>query len=199
MNLLNAEPDKYFFILAKGEPGTGKSDFAASFPEPYFFDFDRKIESLKARWPNKSIEYDQFDTYNDAADKLEKFMNRCDYGTLIDDSITFQVDAITQQTFKVRGTKGKTIGNIKVKDWDDYNAEESALTNFLNAMASFRKKCHSVVLAHVIHGSRDSDSTGLVSSGRRILTGGKTIGSKIPGFFPNVFHFQTELGDINEV
>src|SRR4051812_33025238 len=115
--------------LFKGEPGLRKSGAAASFPKPYFFDVDRKMDALhapiKAWGLNRAdIEYDSFVDWTGILAQLEKFRTVCKYKTLVLDSITSTADVINRQTLRIKtggGEAGKRIAGIPVNSIEDFN------------------------------------------------------------------------------
>ena len=71
-------------VLIYGKSGVGKTMFAGTFPNPYFFDFDNGMLSLKG----KNIDYDTYDDIQKFEQKLKEFGMKCDYQTLVIDSVT---------------------------------------------------------------------------------------------------------------
>jgi len=195
------------FGLFKGEPGLRKSSAAASFPKPYFFDVDGKMDALHA--PIKAwginpadIEYDTYTVWNGPEssynvggiiDKLEKFKVNCKYKTLVIDSITSTADAINRQTLKIKGLGDgphKRIAGIPVNSIEDFNAEDSALKELIASLKEIRNyhKIHIILIAHVIQKEMKS-STGQTHMSRTIVTAGKGIAQKIPAYCSEIYHF----------
>src|SRR5437762_1355523 len=150
-NLKDVEISERIFGLFKGEPGTGKSDAAASFPEPYIFDFDRKSDSLKGRYPNKSVEFDTFNDFTQAMTKIDELVNYNPFETVIMDSLTFAADLCISQMIRMRGTEGKQKlkrGGIPVWEIEDFGGEDRGLTYLLDGLRSL--KSHVILTAHVL-------------------------------------------------
>lgn len=185
------------FALFKGEPGLRKSSAAVSFPKPYFFDVDGKMDALHA--PIKAwginpvdIEYDTYTDWTGILNQLEKFRTNCKYKTLIIDSITSVADAINRQTLKIKGSDnaGKRIAGIPVNSIEDFNAEDSALKEMVALLKDIKSyhKLHVILIAHVIQKEVKS-SDGKTHMSRTIVTAGKGIAQKIPAYCSEIYHF----------
>src|SRR4051812_15979725 len=99
---------KSLFCLFKGEWGTRKSTQALSFPTPqYWFSFDQKMEGLILpikKWglDETQIHYDDYNDWNKAEEKLKRFQLKCDYKTLVVDTIGLMGDATNRQTRRIK-------------------------------------------------------------------------------------------------
>src|ERR1700742_1024325 len=106
---LNSEhtKNKGMFALFKGLPGTGKSDAALSFPTPYVFDFDRKMPAIAMKhFPGKDVHWDNFENIFQLKDKMNEFIIKCPYETLIIDSVT---SLSTNVLNSIAKTKGESV------------------------------------------------------------------------------------------
>ena len=205
-------PDKRFFALLKGDPGCGKSIAAATFAlngPQFIFDFDGKFGAIYNFFTNiipcpeilNNIEYERFDNYNGAAEKLQDII---DYepnkytGGIIWDTLTTCVDSILTQIQVVKGTdpkkvgKLKMVGDIQVGDIEDYNAESSALTRLLQT-AKFKLPVHFLMLAHVVR-TEANQLDGGIKITRQLLTAGKKVAAKIPAYFDEAWHLTSNSG-----
>ena len=110
-------PDKRIFALFKGDPGCGKSIAAATFAlngPQFIFDFDGKFAAIYNYFTNlfpcpeiiNNIEYERFDNYNDAADKLSEIIELYPTkytGGIVWDTLTTCVDRILTQVQMIKG------------------------------------------------------------------------------------------------
>ena len=192
------------FSMFKCEPGTRKSTQALSYPGPqYWFSFDQKMDSLilpMKYWGIKpsTIQFDNYTAYDPMRAKLEQFQIRCDFKTLIVDSITTVADATNRQTIKAKsGTTGKQgeekgyrVGGINVNTMEDYKAEASAFQEMVALLKDIHQyhKVNIILIAHVI-GGRDAKDSGSTHFARIICTGGKIISAKIPAVCGETYHF----------
>src|SRR3990167_2003209 len=182
-NLQNVSPNQSKMFLFKGKFGTGKSPAAASFPKPlYFFDFDRRMDSVKKMFPHeKEIYYDTFadfgkNGYKKFADVLEGFTDSCPYATIVlPDSITNFVELAMNHFIKLRGAgsianisedevkqgtkkKSKSKGALELLGIDDYSAETRAISEMLsNAKYLADKGVNIITTAHIITTENSGD------------------------------------------
>ena len=198
--------NKCLFVLGKGNPGEGKSIGVSSWLElgpMYFFDFDGKIKAIINYWKKynpkllDNLEFDHFDDYNKAAEKLMGFIESGHpyTGGIAIDTLTTGVDSILNQIHDLKGGSKKVVGGIAVSEIEDYNAESSALTRLVqNAKFKLHKNLNTnfFLLAHVVAvESHDLKSNSKVVN-RQLLTAGKKVAAKLPGYFDEIWHFYTE-------
>ncbi len=189
------------YCLFKGEWGTRKSTAALSFPGPiYYFDWDKKIKALHLplkAWgiDPRTIEYDNYSDWDKPKAKLEQFQSRCPFKTLVVDTITSAADCINRQTLKLKRSddKGKMIGSIPVNSIEDFNAEDSALKELIALTKDIHlfHKVNVVLIAHVIQKEVKS-AGGATHFSRQLVTAGKGIAQKIPGYCDEIYHFNVE-------
>ncbi len=208
-NLSSVNHDAMLFML-KGEPGTRKSTQALSFPGPQFwFSTDKKMEALKLptkEWgiDEKTIDYEDFKTFDDIKKKLKTFQLNCEYKTLIVDSITTMGQTINTQTTDMKvldGGKGlQLVGGIPVNSLDDYKAEFAAFRDVMRLLLDIRQyhKINIILIAHVI-GERSKDEAATTHQSRIIITGGKAISGVIAAYCTEVYHFDIkQSADIDQ-
>ena len=215
-NLQNVDPKSSKMFLLKGKFGTGKSPAAASFPKPlYFFDFDRRMDSVKKIFPHeKEIYYDTYADFGKAgykkfADMLESFTDKCPYQTVVlPDSLTNFVELVMNHFIKLRGAgklsemegeekspkkKTKSKGSIELLGIDDYAAETRAISEMLsNAKYLADQGVNIVTIAHIITTQTTNIQTGRNTVEKFLLTYGKKAAGKIPTLYGEIYHFETE-------
>lgn len=190
--------DDHLKIILKGIPGTRKSTQAATFVEAgdvFWFDIDRKLKATLAL-PRKlgliprsnRIVYEQYESWYKIEKQLEAFQSRCDYRTVVLDSVTSIGDRVNRQTLKDKDGKGKKIGGISVNTIEDYNAENSALMYMIDLAKLI--EAHVIVIGHVIHRDNSGPTNPGAKPTRQLVTGGKVVGAKLPAYFPEVYHFE---------
>lgn len=197
----------YQFYMFKGEPGTRKSTAALSFPTPQFwFSWDLKMQSMlipMRKWgiDPKDVVYEDYINWNDPVKKLEEFTSKCKhpdgrkYETIIVDSFTSAMDMTLRQTMKVKSGagEGKKIAGISVNSMEDYNAESSAANELIALLKDIQKyhKLNVIIIAHVMEVSSKTPG-GETQMSRTIVTAGKRVAAKLPGYCSEVYHFDIE-------
>ena len=193
------------YCLFKGEPGTRKSTSALSFPKPqYWVSWDQKMDALglpMRAWNvnPKEIVFDDYYNWDMVRTKLEQFQVTCPYKTIVIDSITSGADGMVRQVQKFKGSSGggKSIGNIPVGGFEEFNAESSALSEMVALTKDIKttKKVNIVLIAHVIQKEQKS-ADGNTHMSRVLVTAGKAIAQKIPAYCSEVYHFNVKTGPI---
>jgi hypothetical protein len=182
------------FALFKGEPKSGKSVAAASFPGPiYFFDLDGRMKPVRNFWPQRTdISYDTFtqDDYAKFEAKFNVILARNDYKTLVFDSLTSLALMVLKYSMSLRGRDGNKRGIIDLREVEDYGTESQALTDTLEEIRKF--KCHVIVTAHVLETSQTDIKRKETTVTRTILTGGKKVAAMIPKNFDEIWHFNVD-------
>lgn len=189
------------YSLFKGEWGTRKSTCALSYPTPiYYVDWDKKMKALHLpirAWniDPTQVDYDSYNDWDTPLKKLEQFQVNCKYKTIVIDTITSAADAINRQTLKGKGKddKGKRIGTIPVNSIEDFNAEDSALKELIAITKDIHlfHKVNIILIAHVIQKEvKGPNNTTHMS--RLLVTAGKGIAQKIPGYCDEIYHFNIE-------
>lgn len=185
------------FCLFKGEPGVGKTRAAGSFPEPFFFDFDGRLATLKLAFGDKSIAYESYyGNFRGAMNKLEELTNYCPYGTVVFDSLTSYVRTVLTHMIKSRGGKGDLMrGGLPVAQIEDYGGETAALVQLVDALRAIStKKVNVILTAHVVSVTEKNIKNQQVTEMRQLLTGGKKIAAELPAYFDEAYHFFTQGG-----
>jgi hypothetical protein len=199
-NLADASTDSLSFLF-KGEPSCGKSPAAASFPNCYIFDFEDRIQSVKQFWLPRGktdIDYDVYHPtdFSKFDKKLDSLIASCSYETIIFDTLTSLSDLVLKYVLEAKGQErqknskaaaGKFIGEIEVNTIEDYGAESSALTSMIVAMRGIKCR-HKILIAHVVR-TEAKDLNGRSTVTRSLMTAGKKIAAKLPGYFDEIYHF----------
>lgn len=195
-----AKKEEVMFLL-KGEPSSGKSIAAASFPNCYIFDMESRIRSVASYYLPKGKRDIKYDTYN--YNDYPKFDKKWDefiqasqtskfpYDTVIVDTLTSTTDLLLHHVMKTKGMegKGKKIAGVTVNSIEDYNVENSALVELVLFMRQIKCK-YKILVAHVVKTEKTNlaDDTTVVT--RQLLTAGKKVAAKLPGYFDEIYHFE---------
>jgi hypothetical protein len=196
------------FALFKGDSGSGKSVGALSFPNPYVFDFDKKMPNIALKhFPNKKIDYDTFENVFQVQDKLNSFYSFCPYETLIFDTLTSLVVTILNTVGSVKGEDPVAMmKNMKkmgegLVGYDYYNAETNFIERYLldACKALFVRAGNPkniIFIAHVMTSESAPDmKTKIVTRTRRIVTAGRSVAAYIPTQFDDKWHFAYRIGN----
>jgi hypothetical protein len=198
--------DTRFFSLFKGDPGSGKSIAAASYPGmfgnekigPYFFDNDGRMKSVVNYWRPRGREfhYDRFDSFLALNKKLESFYIDCPYQTIVYDGITTGGDQILSDMISTRdqSAKKKMRGGIELLQIEDYGGESRGLQVIIDNLKaiSFRHGVNVIVTAHVLTTESTDLKTKVTTQSRTLLTAGKKIAAKLPVHFDECYHFDVQ-------
>ena len=200
--------------LFKGDPGTGKTPSAVTYPGSYLLDLDGRAAATASYWRDKKEFH--FDTitndYPALCEKLEGLIRYNPYGTVIIDSITTLARSIHTLIFEAR-SKGAQVksdkqriylnaatipgkfAGIPVLEIDDYKTESTGIIQILDAgrvLWNNGKGCNVIFIAHVIE-VENKDLKGKITRTRAIMTGGRKIAAEIPVYFNEAYHFFTGL------
>lgn len=173
-----------------GDPGTGKSVFASTFPTPGFvFDFDNGIDSYRG----KNFDYESFPldpkgwilfekTLKEVKAKVEEGF----YKTIVLDSTTSMTDLAMERAMQLDPKRSATGGPL----WNVHyqmvkNLMEGRLRQILNLSANV------VVLGHLE--TKVNMETGSVISVEPMLTG--NLSTKLPGYFDEVYYTKPKQKD----
>ena len=203
---------KGLLAIFKGESGEGKSVGALSFPNPYIFDFDRKMPSIAAKhFPGKEFFWDTFESIFQIDAVLKDLSSNCPYETLIVDSITGLVNIIMDSVGLVKGesvteilartTKSKTIEMMGI---DYYSAEDRFATYFIDRLKTLWARegnpKHVIIVAHVVTVDSSPDlKTKVITRTRSIVSKGKKFAAFLPSGFDNVYIFGRKLPDMGDL
>jgi hypothetical protein len=208
----NPQQEHGLLAIFKGESGEGKSVGALSFPNPYIFDFDRKMPSIAAKhFPGKEFFWDTFENIFQIDAVLKDLSSNCPYETLIVDSITGLVNIIMDSVGLVKGesvteilartTKSKTIEMMGI---DYYSAEDRFATYFIDRLKTLWARegnpKHVIIVAHVVTVDSSPDlKTKVITRTRSIVSKGKKFAAWLPTGFDNVYIFGRQLPDMGDI
>ena len=199
MNTRDIVPGDRIFALFKGDPKTGKSCAAASFPRPYILDTDGRIRSVAKMFPSKDVEYDTFIDFWDVCIKLQALVQRCDYQTVVVSSLTSLANLAIEYSLKFRGVsdsdeqKRKSElkrGNLALTEVSDWGVEFRGLSKVLDCLKAL--PCHVILEAHVLEVTRENIMKGTTTISRSLMTGGKKIAAYLPTAFDEAYHFYVD-------
>lgn len=189
------------YSLFKSEPGLRKSTCALSYPTPqYWFSYDKKMNALRIPMKNwginpSEIEFDDYSNWDHARAFLEKLQVNCKYKTIIVDTITSCADSINRQTLgqKAATGGGKKIGTISVNSIEDYNAEDQALKELvaLTKDICIFHKVNIILIGHIVQ-KEIKGPNNTTHMARLLVTAGKGIAQKIPGYCDETYHFNID-------
>ena len=199
MNLSQYKPGVALNVLIKGDPGTGKTPIACSFPYPLLhFDCDYRARSLNLFFKNdperiKNIDIVQPRTYADVRDNLERLANasRISEKTIVVDPLTTLADLTMRGILAIKGSSGgRSIGNVKIAGIQDYGDEAAILGDIVFFLRQIYQKhnVNTILVAHVVTSEEKDLKEQKTVFSRALLTGGKKIGSKLPSYFDEVWH-----------
>lgn len=134
-------------ILVYGPPGSGKTWFGSTFPEPYYVAKDRGLLGLAAA--GKDIPYTLIDTYEDAMLALQQIQNgRRAKGarSIIFDNLTFMTDPIVKLV-KERHGKGAKI-NAMGMNQELWGVAADYVRQLLEAFLKLADDFHVCMIVH---------------------------------------------------
>jgi len=177
---------EYLKVAIIGEPGTGKSVFASSFPTPGFvFDFSGGIITYRG----KNFDYEQYPTTPRGWDKFQTDFRSVatkvaegQYQTVVFDDCTSMTDLAMEKAMSLDPKRSATGGPI----WNiHYMMVRNLMEGSLRRLVEL--PCNIVLIAHM---ELDKDEeTGAILSAHPMLTGQLAI--KMPGYFDEVYYTST--------
>jgi len=186
-------------IMIYGEAGMLKTRIAATFPRPYFFDFDDGLLGLDV----------PHDTYQDRGPKPEAYVHyrakvreftklpELPYDTIVVDSLTFLDVAIVHQIAKSGGhivdipDLGFTT-KLTLPDYDVHKQRMISDLQELSHLCRHKFKCHFIMTAHIE--VIKVELTGAVIE--RPLCTGQKFPAMLAGFFDEFW--RTEMHRMKE-
>ena len=183
-------------VLAVGPPKTGKTLFAASFPEPYFASTDNRMMPVRTFKPleGKKVAFDYFTEYPKLIKKLEELDRHCPFGTVVVDNLTFSGElAISYATGLTgsKGEKGRSKGVIALPTIEDWMGETEAIKDILNILVTL--PCHIILIAHIMIRQTNNIKTGEVHVEQTLVSGAKRTASIVTGYFDEVYSSRRRL------
>lgn len=180
---------EHYKVMVVGEPGTGKSVFAATFPKPAFlFDFD----DTRLSYAGLDVEYETYEKSWKGWVEFEKDLVRIKkevadkFKTVIVDSTSTMTDTAMERAMQLDPKRNAVDGPL----WNvHYQMVKNLIEGRLRQIVNL--KANVVVISH-LELKTDGD-TGAIISAEPLLTG--TLSSKIPGYFDEVYHATTRRKD----
>lgn len=197
-------------LLAKGDPGCGKTVGTASFEragDMYVFDVDQRITPVKRfygdKWRGK---FNQFTSYRQIAEKLDGLISYNPYATISFESLTslsrmlmnFMRYTRAKSTDDSKGTKrvqALAAGGIITTEIEDYSGEANGINQVIDALRVLFKQgkgANIILSAHVLEVS-STDLKGITTTKRYLVNaGGKRIVAEVPSYFDEAWHFDSQ-------
>jgi len=104
MNARDIKPNKLKCIIY-GQSGTGKTEFACTFPHPFVIDLDNGMLSQMG----KDVEYETVRTYEDFMSTITAVEKDDKYETIIIDSVTMLQELIQETILRLNNKKSMDI------------------------------------------------------------------------------------------
>jgi hypothetical protein len=158
--------------LIYGKSGSGKTPFASFYPNPYFFDFDKGMTSVRGR----DVAYDTFTSYADFEVKFAELERKCPFQTIVIDSITTMEEYCMDRALAANHRAMPTMNewNVLIADLKDL------------FMRATKMSTHLVVIAH--EQMIQDEITGEVMIRPQIV--GKKLPAQLPLWFDEVYRTQ---------
>lgn len=174
---------EFLKVMSVGDPGSGKSVFAGSFPTPgYVFDFSNGIVGYRGL----DFDYDQFALgptgwvqFEKALMQVKKDTIEGKYKTIIVDDLSGMTDLAMERSMQLdpkRNPAGGPLWNVHFQMVK--NLMEGRLRQILDL------KCNIVFIAHLTV-IKDEESGNIIGV-EPMLTG--QLSTKIPGYFDEVYY-----------
>lgn len=145
------ESSSYVRALVVGEPGSGKTHFAGTFPEPYFLDCDKGLATLSGlRVPYFSIEYGQ--EASRIAMLLLAKLNRRE--PPFENTQTFILDSLSalsnlMEVELAKYPREEASGTKEVMSLPDFRVHRRRMLNIVTSLMRLSEKMNVVVTANV--------------------------------------------------
>jgi hypothetical protein len=178
---------EFFKIMSVGEPGTGKSIFASSFPTPGFiFDFANSIISYKGldfdyeQYPLSPLGWTKFEKDTVLIQKEQK---EGKYQTIIIDDLSAMTAVCMERALQLDPKRSPTGGPV----WNiHYSMVRNLMEGRLKQIMALNCNIHFIAHLHVIQ----DQETGVITGVEPMLTGALPV--IIPGYFDEVYYHTTK-------
>ncbi len=191
-------------ILLISENGMGKSIVAGSFHKAgpiEFHDFDGRMAPVARYYPGADIGYQTYHAGNFRSyfDRLESLQDKCEFKTLVTDSVTSASTSCVLHQLKIAGKFKSGQEKLPATSWDEINRETVWFTEMLEASCKIiweKFNCNIIWTAHpvpktVITGGETQRLTSIVAYGNKIP-------GLIPGYFNEIYSIQLEKKTLTE-
>jgi hypothetical protein len=199
------KPGKKWTILAVGSFGSWKTSSVASFAKEgplWIADFDGRLLPLVEMYKRipevyDNITYDSYGpkNYMDFCKAFEKLQDRCDYTTVMIDSITSLSVTIINYSMGVADAKELKLSRFKsglpIPDWPEFNAEAQQFSMILDIGKVI--PAHFICTAHPLTRTKvEAGENGKIKSARSyeslVSAGVKGI-ELVPNYFNEIWRF----------
>ena len=200
-------PIKFLF---KGPNQSGKSVAAGSVVDPekkkktLYLDIDERFRSIahyfSKRFPEvlDSIVFEQYkqSEFEKLRLRIEGLAESDKYYCVVVDSLISLASILTKYMINLAGKPGEKEGGvirrgvITTPGLPEFLGESQGLDDTMAILKSLR--CHAILIAHVTTVEITDISGKVIGQKQILLTGGKKIAARIPTFFDEVYHFESE-------
>jgi len=171
-----------FNALIYGGSGTGKTTSAGTFPEPYFFDFNRGMLSLRG----EDVKYDTYvdedlrrpDAFRKYLDQVRRFKKELAFKTVVIDDLPTMAECVMRDIQLANGTIEQTPN---LHEWQIIAKKVFEAIYELQML-----DCHLVVIA--LEECIKDDVTGEIVNQPLIM--GRKLSERSPGWFDEVYRMQ---------
>ena len=189
-------PALAFALLLVGPPLTGKTNAAFTFPKPYVFDADDKMQNAIQRNPGKQFWYDRAyvdekglvvpanQRWNHAIKCLDTAMKSPDVETIIIDSLT-QMNIFLVDHILATGASKLVVAGEKVMDLQCWQPFQILMTRLIMTLKSSGK----LVVMTCHEETEKDDVTGMYKT-NPLIQG--ALKHKLAGMFTDVWHTETK-------
>jgi len=202
MKLSDYQIAKFLKVVLAGQAGRGKTSAGLTFPLPMLiFDFDRKLDGPVLFAKKHGIDLSQIEViqpknWTEVVRVLNQNETSPKYKTFGFDTLTSMADlllgVIQDNKEHEKAGQVKRIGGIQVPGLEEFNAESAGIMDVLIFMKEVQANVW--LSAHVIETKQTVTDAGRsrVVVNRSLLTGGKKVAAKIPGYFPENYSINIE-------
>ena len=178
---------EFIKVMSVGEPGTGKSILASSFPTPGFvFDFANSIISYKGL----DFDYEQYELSPLGWTKFEKdvvqiikAVKEGKYVSVIIDDLSAMTAVCMERALQLDPKRSATNGPV----WNiHYSMVRNLMEGRLKQVMNMNCNIHFIAHLHVIQ----DQATGNITGVEPMLTGALPV--VIPGYFDEVYYHTTK-------
>lgn len=199
-------------LLAKGDPGTGKTVGTTSFTragDMYVFDVDQRIAPVKLMYGDlKSLQFNQFTHWKQIAEKMDNLISYNPYKTVEVASLTSISRMLMNLSRKDRAKyesanlkmdkrfdRMTALHSITPSEIEDYGIEANGINDIIDALRVLFKEgkgCNVILSAHVLEVTHEDLKGGTKIKRYLVNAGAKRIVAEVPAYFNEAWHFDTE-------
>ncbi len=209
MDLDKIRKDSAYSCIFKGMSGAGKTTASCGkeFRPVYVFDTDQRMLSVASYYRKldghcKDIEYDSFimrEHFKMLDKKMDEIFARPNHKTVVMQLTSYIHNVLAHVlNFKAGANTGKKVADIHVNSIEDYNVEDAALIfEMIGFMKSLQARGTNVILEAHITPIEIKALDGSSSTSMEILTKGRKAPAQLPGYFDEVWLFNTIRRGVN--